>query len=125
MNVEDLRSLLNKVRSGDIPVDTALEELKHLPYQDMGFAKLDHHRHIRTGFPEVVFCQGKTCEQVAEIVEKLAGRSPKVLASRASKEQYAAVQERISGDVVYHEAARMIVVDTSEDKAPETDKYIM
>ncbi|HOK54086.1 MAG TPA: 1-(5-phosphoribosyl)-5-amino-4-imidazole-carboxylate carboxylase, partial [Armatimonadota bacterium] len=70
MDAERLRLLLEQVKAGDIPVDDALNELRGLPYHDLGFAKLDMHRSIRTGFPEVVFCQGKTCEQSVEIVKR-------------------------------------------------------
>lgn len=125
MDVKLLRILLDKVSKGEIPVDDALQQLRHLPYEDVGFAKLDMHRHLRTGFPEVVFCQGKTCEQVAEIVHRLSEKSPKILASRASKEQFQAVTDKLGDDVVYHESARMIVVDRQQEEPVQTDKYVM
>ncbi len=69
MNAEQLRRLLKKVKSGDLKVEEALDQLRFLPYEDIGFAKLDHHRSLRKGFPEVILCQGKTVEQVAGIIE--------------------------------------------------------
>ena len=108
-----LYDILNKVKCGELSVDEAAASLRNTPYEDLGFAKLDHHRKIRTGFPEVVFCQGKTCYQVAEIVRKLADQNNIVLATRATREQYDAALE-LTPDAVYHEAARMIVVGSQE-----------
>jgi len=110
MDIELLRRLLGQVREGEVSVEQALEELRSLPYEDVGFAKIDTHRHLRTGFPEVVLCQGKSCEQVIEILRRLQARSPKVLATRASKEVAEAACREIEG-CVYHEAARMLVVE--------------
>jgi NCAIR mutase (PurE)-related protein len=72
MNVDSLREILEGVRSGAVEVDAALSILRDLPYEDLGFARLDHHRALRQGVPEVVFCPGKTTEQAVAIVEKLA-----------------------------------------------------
>jgi hypothetical protein len=124
MDAERLRRLLEEVGSGRKPVEDALDELRTLPYEDIGYAKLDMHRGIRTGFPEVVFCQGKTCEQAVEIVKRLAERNSKVLATRVSKE----VAERILSEVggcTYHELARMVVVNREPEKPRQDDKYIM
>lgn len=104
-----LYDILNKVKCGEISVDEAASSLRNTPYEDLGFAKLDHHRKIRTGFPEVVFCQGKTCLQVAEIIRKLADQNNIVLATRATHEQYEASLE-LTPEAIYHDAARMIVV---------------
>jgi len=93
-----------------------LEKLRNLPYEDIGFAKLDHHRELRRDFPEVVFGQGKTIEQIATIVEKMTLSSDKVLVTRASAEAYKAVVSIVS-DAVYNETARTIVVDRSKKDA--------
>lgn len=111
-----LYDILNKVKTGEISVDEAAASLKNTPYEDLGFAKLDHHRKIRTGFPEVVFCQGKTSAQVSEIIRRLADQNHIVLATRATREQYDAALE-LTPDAVYHEAARMIVVGTPQHDA--------
>lgn len=124
MDVALLKQLLNSVREGETSVDEALERLRSLPYEDLGFAKIDTHRHIRTGFPEVVFCQGKTTAQVVEIIKRLSEKSPKVLATRASKDTAEAVSREIDG-CVYYEAARVIVLDKDKTPKPQTDKYVL
>src|SRR5690242_19319922 len=84
MDQGHLRSLLEQVQSGAVDVDAALDRLRHLPFEDLGFAKLDHHRALRHGMPEVVFGKGKTPEQIAEIAYKLLDRAPNVLVTRAT-----------------------------------------
>ena len=103
----DVNQLLNGVKNGTVSIEAAEAELKQLPYEDLGFAKLDHHRSLRSGFPEVIFCQGKTCEQVAAIFERFVEKDAKVLATRASKEQYETVKEKFP-DAVYLEVPRLI-----------------
>jgi len=124
MNKSDvLEKILNLVKSGEMPVDEAVARLRNLPYEDIGFAKIDHHRSLRTGFPEAVFCQGKSPEQVADIVTRLAEHNPVVLATRADKDAFAAVKRALP-NAVYHEAARMIVVRKAESPA-RSEKYIL
>jgi NCAIR mutase (PurE)-related protein len=101
-----LEQLLLRVREGELDVEAAIERLRALPYEDLGYAAVDHHRALRKGFPEVVFCEGKTAAQVAEIVTRIAATSD-VLATRATAEQYAAVAERLE-DATYHDTARCI-----------------
>src|SRR5947207_9975919 len=113
MDVERLRALLEQVRSGTTPVDEALGALRSLPFEDLGFAKLDHHRALRNGFPEVIYCPGKTTEHILTILERLTARSRKVLASRAAPEVAAAVQRQFPR-AVYHELPRMLVVPGSD-----------
>ena len=126
-NTDFLKSILDAVRSGDMAVDEAVSKLRNLPYEDLGYAKIDHHRSLRTGFPEAVFCQGKRAEQVVEIVKRLSERNPIVLATRADKDTYEAVHREIP-HAEYHEAARIIVV-RSPESAPkehsEEEKYIL
>ena len=88
----EIRDLLKQVADGSVSVQEAEEKLKDLPYEDLGFAKLDHHRALRTGFGEVVYCAGKTTEHLVEIYSHFAGRGSSVLGTRASEEQYAAVK---------------------------------
>src|SRR5918911_4589814 len=90
MNPESLRALLERVRDGQTSPDEALETLRLLPYEELGFATLDHHRALRRGFAEVVFCQGKTPAQVATIMERLAARADAVLGTRATPDVFAA-----------------------------------
>ncbi len=110
MEQSTLRALLESVATGEKNIDQALEQLKTLPYEDLGFANLDHHRSLRWGFPEVVFCQGKTPEQSAEIICKLAQRNDRVLATRASAEHFTIAKARLP-ELHYNAAARCIWLD--------------
>lgn len=96
-------------------VDEALARLRDLPYESMGFAELDHHRALRTGFPEVVLGQGKTPEQTAAIAERIAARSERLLVTRADVEAYRAVKERVP-DAIYHADARAITLDRAKER---------
>ena len=87
MNSEALKKLFDQVRQGKLSPDEAVERLRHLPFEDLGFAKLDHHRALRQGMPEVIFAQGKTPAQVAEIFQRLAAHGGNVLATRATEDQ--------------------------------------
>jgi NCAIR mutase (PurE)-related protein len=91
MNGTHLRAILEEVRRGNLDVEEATARLRDLPYQDLGFARLDHHRGLRQGLPEVVFCEGKTTEQVVSIVQSLASHGGPVLATRASEAVFRAV----------------------------------
>jgi hypothetical protein len=127
MDTDRLKKILDAVKSGETPVEQALNDLRALPYDDIGCAKLDLHRGIRTGFPEVVFCQGKTGDQAVEIVKRLAQHHAKVLATRVTSD----VAEKIAAAVegcTYHETARLLVVERSGGKAgqaAEDAKYVM
>ncbi len=127
MDTGRIKKLLEKVKSGELPVDQALDGLRALPYDDCGYAKLDLHRGIRTGFPEVVFCQGKTCEQSVEIVKRLAGHHAKVLATRVAPDVAERIAEAVAG-CTYHGTARILVVDRPEKKPRKpvrAGKYVM
>lgn len=108
MDENQLRALWHAVRAGECGEDKFLQQLRDLPFEELGFAKLDHHRLIRTGFPEVIFAQGKTPEQVAMIFSRLSAHSPVVMATRINAEQVAAVQQVVP-DCEYHELARLLV----------------
>lgn len=98
------------MRSGALPVDEAVERLRDLPYEDIGFARIDHHRALREGFPEVVLGQGKTPTQVAAIAERLAVHGGRLLVTRVDGEQAAAVSSAVP-DAIYHQLARVITLD--------------
>ena len=85
-----LTRTLEKVKSGELPVDQAVQELSILPYEDLSFAKVDHHRNMRVGFPEVIFGRGKTVEQIVTIGERLIARSDKVLITHAGADAFQA-----------------------------------
>jgi pyridinium-3,5-biscarboxylic acid mononucleotide synthase len=92
MNTQQIQTLLEQVRDGTIPVDSAMDHLRHMPFEDLGFAKVDHHRAMRHGMPEVIFGQGKTVEQVGLIAQALLAKSGNLLLTRATPE----MAERIS-----------------------------
>ncbi len=92
MDQEQLKLLLEQVRGGDMAVDDAIERLRHMPFENLGYATVDHHRAIRTGLPEVIFGQGKTKEQVAGIASRLLERAANVLATRTTPEVYELVR---------------------------------
>lgn len=124
MGNKELRILLESLLSGKITIEQALEQLAQLQYEDLGYACLDHHRELRTGFPEVVFCQGKTVEQVAEIFARLAAKSKTVLGTRASIEAFNAVKERCP-EAVYHQLARCIVVHSEDGSKAKGDVLVV
>jgi len=97
MDPDQLRSLLEQVRCGSLDTDAAMQRLRHLPFEDLGFANIDHHRVLRHGLPEVVFAQGKTSDQVAAIAERLLESANNVLITRADRECAAAVTQRLAG----------------------------
>jgi len=94
MDQAQLRSLLEQVQAGNVDVDAALDRMRHLPFEDLGFAKLDHHRALRHGMPEVVFGKGKTPEQISEIAGRLLDRAPNVLVTRAGESAADMVRSR-------------------------------
>jgi hypothetical protein len=96
MDQDTLLRLLEDVQKGLLSPETASAKLARLPFEDIGFAKLDHHRPLRTGLPEVILASGKTAEQVAEIFERMAASGVDVLATRADASTYAAVQQRVA-----------------------------
>jgi pyridinium-3,5-biscarboxylic acid mononucleotide synthase len=106
---ESLRRLLRSVRAGRVTAEDAFARLRRLPFESLGFAHVDHHRAIRCGFPEVIFCPGKTPEQVRAIFSRLASGGGSVLATRATPEVYEAVR-RDHGRAEYHELARAITL---------------
>ena len=106
--------MLEGVAAGTTNVDAAIDSLRLLPYEDVGFAKIDHHRALRDSLPEVVLGQGKTPEQVAEIARRLAARADRVLVTRADREIFDAVQEALP-DAVYHETARAITLERRQE----------
>jgi NCAIR mutase (PurE)-related protein len=109
MTEETIKALLDAVVRREVTVDEAVTRLRALPFEDLGFARVDHHRAIRCGFPEVVYCEGKTVEQVAAIIEKRAATGGNVLATRATPDMHRAVANQ-HPDACYHESARAITL---------------
>ena len=115
MNADSIRKLFEQVRKGRLSPDEAVERLRHLPFEDLGFAKVDHHRALRAGMPEVVFGEGKTPAQMAQIFSRLAKHGGNILATRASAEQFAAVSKKLPR-AEYRALARAIVLQRDRKK---------
>ncbi len=109
MNAAAIRQIFDEVRKGKLSPDEAVNRVRHLPFEDLGFAKVDHHRAIRNGMPEIILGEGKTPAQVAGIFARLAKHGGNVLATRANQKQFAAVKKKVRG-VEYRELARAIVL---------------
>lgn len=122
MDMDNLRTILQEFHASRLSLDETLSTLKMLPYEDLDFAKIDHHRMIRQGFPEVVFCLGKTVEQVATIMKHLAVHNQNILGTRATMEMYVAVKAVVP-DAQYIEIAKIIVV--KRDKIEPDDQRIV
>jgi pyridinium-3,5-biscarboxylic acid mononucleotide synthase len=123
MDRKAVESILEEYRSGRMTLEQALERLKVLPFEDLGFLKIDHHRTLRQGFPEVVFCPGKTTEQIAAALQELLRHNSNVLASRAEADVFEAVQA-IVPDARYVKAARMVIVE--RDPLPkDPERFIL
>ncbi|MBQ9060067.1 MAG: nickel pincer cofactor biosynthesis protein LarB [Firmicutes bacterium] len=118
MNEKYIKELLEQVSAGSVTTEDAFEQLRDLPYKDLGFANVDHHRAIRTGFPEVIFGQGKTPEQIRDIFKELVERGRNIMATRASAKAYQVVKEAVP-EAEYHETARIIAV---REQVAGTDK---
>ncbi|MDZ8117465.1 nickel pincer cofactor biosynthesis protein LarB [Pontiella agarivorans] len=113
MEIDKLEALLSRFKNDDSDMEATLAALKDLPFEDMGFAKIDHHRALRTGYPEVVFCQGKTHEQVEQIFQALEKRNDHILLTRAEPELFQRL-EKINSRLRYNELGRTIVLENTE-----------
>jgi pyridinium-3,5-biscarboxylic acid mononucleotide synthase len=105
------------VKNGSISVDQALERLHMLPYENLGFARVDHQRYLRRGFPEVIYCPGKTVDQIVAIVDRLAASEGTVLATRADREIFDAVKA-VHPRAEYHDTARAVVIRAVDQPEP-------
>jgi pyridinium-3,5-biscarboxylic acid mononucleotide synthase len=119
MNIKEIENLLKKVRNGQTSIEEALNILKDFPYTDLGFAKIDHHREVRTGYPEIIYCAGKTIEQVREIFRTMSAREKNIIGTRATAEMFEAVRDVIP-KAVYYKVAGMISVQKKKQKGPES-----
>ncbi|MEW6208383.1 MAG: nickel pincer cofactor biosynthesis protein LarB [Acidobacteriota bacterium] len=115
MNKEDLRKLIEQARDGLIDIDTLADRLSHLPFEDLQFARVDHHRELRAGFPEVIFGEGKTADQIAAIAKRILDNSSNLLISRTTEEVFHRIR-LLAPEAEFHCEARMIAVrrDLSE-----------
>jgi NCAIR mutase (PurE)-related protein len=121
MNQSELLRILESVKVGDLAPDQAIERLKHLPFEDLGFAKVDHHRALRQGFAEVVLGKGKTPRQVAEIVRAMLGKKDarhNILVTRANKKIFAAVKRACGKEArsaKFHELSAAITIERIQE----------
>ncbi|MDD2798313.1 MAG: nickel pincer cofactor biosynthesis protein LarB [Bacteroidales bacterium] len=115
MTENRIYALLTDVKEGKIEVSQAIEELKNLPFEDLGYAKIDHHREIRTGYPEVIFCPGKSTSQIRGIITSLLAKNTNIMASRASQEIFDAVKD-LASNIEYYSEARTIFIQRTEIK---------
>ena len=115
MNAESIRKLFEQVRKGKLSPDDAVDRLRHMPFEDLGFAKVDHHRALRAGMPEVILGEGKTPSQVAGIFAQLAKHGGNVLATRANEKQYTAVKKKVRA-AEFRELGRAIVLPRDQTK---------
>jgi hypothetical protein len=116
MQEEKLRALFEEVQGGGCTIEQALQNLKTYPYESLnGFANLDHHRALRTGFPEVIFAVGKTPQQFVGIFQRLMLQNSQVLATRVDAGLYSAVKDHLP-EAVYREEARVLYVDRDKDR---------
>ncbi|MBI2660327.1 nickel pincer cofactor biosynthesis protein LarB [Candidatus Woesearchaeota archaeon] len=112
MYEQKIRKVMGRVASKEMKVDDAIKKLKFMPFEDLGFAKIDHHRALRKGFPEVIFCQNKTKEQVVGIVKRMASNSD-VLATRATEEMFNEVKKHFK-EAKYNKISRTISIIKSK-----------
>ena len=115
MNAEAIRKIFEEVRKGKLLPDEAVQRLRHLPFEDLGFAKVDHHRALRAGMPEVILGEGKTPAQVAQIFSRLAKHGGNILATRTNPQQFAAVKKK-APKAEYRELARAVVLRRERKK---------
>jgi len=119
MTRKEIEILLNEIRDGNKSVDDALEVLQNFPYTDLGYAKIDHHREMRTGYPEIVYCAGKTVDQVVGIFRLMSDKKNNVIGTRADREMYESVKEVIP-EAVYYSVARIISIPVKKPETPGT-----
>ena len=128
MQPNKLRALLEQVSSGAIEVKTAearlIESMRHSPFENLEFARVDHHRAVRQGFPEVIFGEGKTTNQIAEIATRIIGAGHTLLVTRTDRDTFVALQGRVDG-VVFHETARIISHTVDEHPASQGNVLVV
>jgi NCAIR mutase (PurE)-related protein len=119
MNLKETRELLENIKDGSMDVEKALEKLQDLPFKDLGYAKIDNHRELRVGYPEVIYCAGKSVEQIKGIVEFMMTKGSNILGTRASEEAYKAVKF-ICSKAEYNKEARTITIKNKEIESSNT-----
>jgi NCAIR mutase (PurE)-related protein len=119
MNAGELKAILTAISDGAVSVEEAMEKLRDFPYTDLGFARIDHHRELRTGYPEIVYCAGKTPEQVLAIFSAMKGHENNIIGTRAGRDMFEYIRPSLP-EAVYHETARIISITRKEITPPPT-----
>ena len=120
----DLRELLEEIKHNNVSIEDALEKLKNLPYEDLGYANVDHHREIRTGYPEVIYCEGKSDEQILGIIEIMNQKKSNILGTRCRKETYEKLK-LIYPNVQYEELSKILKVKNNEQEQNGKGKIVV
>lgn len=123
MYEHNIKALLNDIKNGNVEPDEAFETLKDLPFQDLGYANIDHHRQIRTGYPEVIYCEGKSIEHIVGIVTAMLEKEVNILLTRTSELIYEAVKN-LHDDIVYSAQARIIIFKKTPFKVSKSKVLI-
>jgi len=117
MNSSELEKILGEIRAGKVSVEEAMEKLRDFPYTDLGFARIDNHRELRTGYPEIVYCAGKAPEQVRAIFKAMEGHNNNIIGTKAGKELFDYISPSFP-EAVYYETARIISIVKKEIVPP-------
>jgi pyridinium-3,5-biscarboxylic acid mononucleotide synthase len=120
----DIRDLLEKVKNDDIDIDLAMDKLKNLPYEDIGYANIDHHRQIRNGYPEVIYCEGKSDEHILGIIKKMNEKGSNILGTRCKKETYEKVKD-LYPNCEYEELSRILKIKNKSIKTLGKGKIVV
>ncbi len=118
MDHKELEKLLKKVKDGELDIRDAMEELSSFGYKELGYAKLDYHRELRRKYPEIVYAEGKSTEQLKGITEAMLEHNSNIMITRASREKYEVVRE-LAPEAVYHPEARIVSITKKELRRPE------
>lgn len=121
---KQIRSLLENVKNQSMDIDHAIKSLKHLPYEDIGYAMVDHHRVLRQGHPETIFSEGKTVDQVRGIAQNLMKKNVNIMATRADKDVFHALKD-LCENVAYYETARIVVINRVKIKETRARILVM
>lgn len=120
----DLKKLLEDVKNNDLDIDDALEKLKDLPYEDLGYAHIDHHRSIRNGYPEVIYCKGKSDEHILGIIDRMNKKNTNILGTRCRKETFEKII-KIYPNAEYEELSQILKIKNEEIKEQGKGKILI
>ena len=120
----DLKKILEDVKNNNLDIDDALKKLKDLPYEDLGYANIDHHRNLRNGFPEVIYCKGKSDEHILGIIERMNKKSTNILGTRCRKETFDKIS-KIYPNAEYEEVSQILKIKNEEIKEQGKGKILI